>query len=169
MLVVADPTTAFLDQFTTATTLILISNIRDPVTGQPYSRDARYVAQKAETYLKSTGIGEAAHFGPDAEFFVFNEVRYGQGINYAMHEIDSIERTQNTGTKEEPNSLTSRGRKRDIFQFLRSTVCRICAPRSATKPKPMPRTIWPASHPAMRPITRMIRRLSPDIDGSSRM
>ena len=65
MLVVPDPTTAFLDPFATAATLVLICNIRDPVTGQTYSRDVRYVAQKAETYLKSTGIGEAAYFGPE--------------------------------------------------------------------------------------------------------
>jgi glutamine synthetase len=103
MLVVADPTTAFLDPFATATTLVLICNIRDPVTGQTYSRDARHIAQKAETYLKRTDIGEAAYFGPEAEFFVFNEVRYGQGINYAMHEIDSKEGTWNTSTKEAPN------------------------------------------------------------------
>src|SRR6516164_5861669 len=77
--------------------------VRDPVTGQTYTRDPRYVAQKAETYLKSIGLGEAAYFGPEAEFFVFNEVRYGQGINYAMHEIDSKEGTWNTGTKEAPN------------------------------------------------------------------
>ena len=103
MLVVADPTTAFLDPFAAATTLVLICNITDPITGQTYSRDARYIAQKAESYLKSTGMGEAAYFGPEAEFFVFNEVRYGQGINYAMHEIDSKEGTWNTGTKEAPN------------------------------------------------------------------
>ena len=70
MLVVADPTTAFLDPFAAATTLVLICNIRDPVTGQTYSRDARNIAQKAETYLKRAGIGEAAYFGPEAEFFV---------------------------------------------------------------------------------------------------
>jgi glutamine synthetase len=103
MLVVPDPTTAFLDPFNMETTLALICNIRDPATGQSYSRDSRYIAQKAETYLKTTGIGEAAYFGPEAEFFVFNDVRYGQGINYAMHEIDSIEGTWNTGTKEGPN------------------------------------------------------------------
>jgi glutamine synthetase len=103
MLVVPDPTTAFLDPFSTATTLTLICNVRDPVTGQTYSRDARYVAQKAETYLKTTGIGEVAYFGPEAEFFVFNEVRYGEGINYTMYEIDSKEGTWNTGAKEAPN------------------------------------------------------------------
>jgi glutamine synthetase len=60
MLVVADPTTAFLDPFTPATTLVLICNIRDPVTGQPYNRDARYIAQKAETYLKGTGRADTS-------------------------------------------------------------------------------------------------------------
>src|SRR3989441_12557364 len=73
MLVVPDPTTAFVDPFTTAPTLVLVCNVRDPVTGQTYTRDPRYVAQKAEAYLKSTGLGEAAYFGPEAEFFVFNE------------------------------------------------------------------------------------------------
>src|SRR3954471_18775301 len=62
MLVVPDPATALLDPFSTASTLVLICNIRDPVTGQTYSRDPRYVAQKAETYLKSTGVGELAYF-----------------------------------------------------------------------------------------------------------
>src|SRR6202051_3269461 len=103
MLVVPDPTTAFLDPFTSATTLILICNIRDPVTGQSYSRDARYIAQKAETYLKGTGRADTSYFGPEAEFFVFNDVRYGQGINYAFHEIDSSEGSWNTGKKETPN------------------------------------------------------------------
>ena len=88
MLVVADPTTALLDPFLPDRTLALICNIKDPVTGQSYSRDARYIAQKAETHLKSTGIADTAYFGPEAEFFVFDDVRYGQGINYAFHEID---------------------------------------------------------------------------------
>ena len=89
MLVVPDPTTAFIDPFTPTTTLVLICNIRDPVTGQSYSRDARYIAQKAEIYLKGTGHADTSYFGPEAEFFVFNGVRYGQGINYAFHEIES--------------------------------------------------------------------------------
>jgi glutamine synthetase len=129
MLVVPDSTTAFLDPFTTATTLVLICNVRDPVTGQTYSRDARYVAEKAEAYLKSTGIGDAAYFGPEAEFFVFNEVRYGQGINYAMHEIDSKEGTWNTGTRRRPTWATSHARKRGIFRPRPSTACRTCAAR----------------------------------------
>src|SRR5712672_277323 len=103
MLVVPDPTTAFADPYTPATTLVLICNIRDPMTGQSYSRDARYIAQKAETYLKGSGRADTSYFGPEAEFFVFNDVRYGEGINYAFHEIDSSEGSWNTGKKEAPN------------------------------------------------------------------
>src|SRR5258705_7261305 len=72
MLVVPDPTTAFLDPFASAATLVLICDIRDPATAQAYSRDPRYVAQKAEGYLKRIGIADLAYFGPEAEFFVFN-------------------------------------------------------------------------------------------------
>ena len=91
MLVVPDPTTAFLDPFTEAPTLVLICNILDPVNAQPYSRDARYIAQKAETQLKATGIGDTAYFGPELEFFVFDEVHYDQGTNYGYYEIDAVE------------------------------------------------------------------------------
>ena len=65
MLVLPDPTTAFVDAFAEAPTLVLICGISDPVTGQPYNRDPRYIAQKAEAYLKSTGTGDAAYFGPE--------------------------------------------------------------------------------------------------------
>src|SRR5246500_4722027 len=74
MLVVPDPPTAFIDPYSSATTLVLICNIRDPVTGQPYSRDARYIARKSEAHLKESGVGDKAFFGPEAEFFVFNDV-----------------------------------------------------------------------------------------------
>jgi glutamine synthetase len=103
MLVVPDPMTAFLDPFSPATTLVLICSIRDPVTRQSYSRDVRYIAQKAETYLRGTGQADTSYFGPEAEFFVFNDVRYGQDINYAFHEIDSSEGSWNTGKDEGPN------------------------------------------------------------------
>jgi glutamine synthetase len=91
MLVVPDPTTAFLDPFAEAPTLVLICNISDPITGQAYSRDARHIAHKAETYLRSTRIGDVAHFGPELEHFVFNEVHYDQGTNYGYYEIDAME------------------------------------------------------------------------------
>jgi glutamine synthetase len=91
MLVVPDPATAFLDPFTEAPTLVLICNILDPVTAQPYSRDPRQIAQKAETYLRATSIGDTAYFGPELEHFVFNEVHYDQGTNYGYYDIDSAE------------------------------------------------------------------------------
>ncbi|MDH6229536.1 glutamine synthetase [Mesorhizobium soli] len=91
MLVVPDPTTAFLDPFTEAPTLVMICNILDPTNALPYSRDARYIAQKAETHLTATGIGDISYFGPELEFFVFNEVHYDQGTNYAYYEIDATE------------------------------------------------------------------------------
>ena len=91
MLVTPDPSTAFLDPFAEVPSLVLICNIRDPVTGESYSRDARYVAQKAETYLEGTGIGDTSYFGPELEHFVFNGVRYDQGTNYGFYEIDAQE------------------------------------------------------------------------------
>jgi glutamine synthetase len=97
MLVVPDPNTAFADPFAEAPTLCLICNIRDPVTGESYSRDARYVAQKAETYLTGTGIGDTSYFGPELEHFVFNEVRYDQGTNYGFYEIDAQEANWDAG------------------------------------------------------------------------
>ena len=103
MLVIPDPTTAFLDPFTEASTLILICNVRDPVTGQAYSRDARFIAQKAEAYLKNSGIGETAYFGPEAEFFIFDDVRYGQGTNFGFYEVDSAEGNWNSGAEQNPN------------------------------------------------------------------
>ena len=103
MLVIADPTTAVLDPFTTVPTLVLICNVRDPVTGQSYTRDARHIAQKAENYLKFAGVAEVSYWGPEAEFFVFNDIRYGQGTNFGFYHIDSTEAHWNTGTEQEPN------------------------------------------------------------------
>src|SRR5215470_6887900 len=115
MLVIPDPATAFLDPFPQATTLVLICNIRDPVSGQTYSRDARFVAQKAETYLKGTGKADTAYFGPEAEFFVFDDVRYGQGMNYAFHEIDSREGIWNSRKEEAPNLAHKPRQKEGYF------------------------------------------------------
>src|SRR4029450_9642399 len=91
MLVIPDPAIACADPFAEAPTLVLICNIRDPVTGQSYSRDVRYIAQKAELYLRSTGIADIAYFEPELEHFVFNEVRYDQGTNFGYYEIDAAE------------------------------------------------------------------------------
>jgi glutamine synthetase len=95
MLVIPDPATAFRDPFAEAPTLVLICNIRDPITGLSYSRDVRHIAQKAENYLQHTGIGDASYFGPELEHFVFNEVRYDQSTNYGYYEIDAAEANWN--------------------------------------------------------------------------
>ena len=103
MLVIPDPTTAFIDPFLEETTLVMICNIADPITKSGYSRDPRSVAQKAEAYMQSTGIGDTAFFGPEAEFFVFDDVRFGEGANHAFHSVDSVEGYWNSGTDEGPN------------------------------------------------------------------
>lgn len=103
MLVVPDPTTAVMDPFHEIPTLSLICMIVDPVTREHYSRDPRYVAQKAEAYLIASGMGEVAYFGPEPEFFVFDDIRFDQAENYGFFYIDSVEGFWNTGKEEKPN------------------------------------------------------------------
>src|SRR5215813_2815757 len=103
MLVVPDPTTAVMDPFTAIPTLTLICNIVDPVTKEDYSRDPRNIARKAEAYLKSTGIGDVAYFGPEPEFFILEDVRYGQDQHSGYYFVDSTEGQWNTGREEKPN------------------------------------------------------------------
>ncbi len=103
MLILPDPTTAFLDPFTKDTTLVLTCNIVDPITEEDYTRDPRNVARKAQAYLQSTGIGDTAYFGPEAEFFIFDDVRYDTGVNEGYYHIDSVEGQWNTGKDEGPN------------------------------------------------------------------
>src|SRR5216683_4829084 len=103
MLLMPDPTTAFLDPFKAATTLVLICNVKDPVTGEMYTRDPRHIAMKAESYLKSSGIATTAYFGPEAEFYIFDDVRFAQGYNHGYYYIDSVEGFWNSGREEKPN------------------------------------------------------------------
>jgi glutamine synthetase len=98
-----DATTAVIDPFFAAPTLSLICDIEDAVTRQPYSRDPRYVARKAEQYLKQTGLGDTAYFGPEPEFFIFDEVRFAEGPNTSFYKIDSKEGRWNTGNDDGPN------------------------------------------------------------------
>ena len=102
MLVVPDPATAAIDPFMALPTLSLICNIVDPITKEAYSRDPRNIARKADAYLKSTGIGDVAYFGPEPEFFVFDEVRYEQNQHTGFYMIDSAEGQWNTGRKTDP-------------------------------------------------------------------
>ncbi|UCF31382.1 MAG: type I glutamate--ammonia ligase [bacterium] len=104
MLVIPDPSTAQIDPFISSLpTLSMICNIVDPVTKEPYTRDPRYVAQKADAYLKSTGIGDAAYFGPEAEFFILDDIRFDQNAHSGYFFLDSKEGWWNTGRDEGPN------------------------------------------------------------------
>ena len=91
MLAKPDPNTAFIDPFIEPKTLVMVCDIYDPVTGERYGRDSRYIAQKAEQYLKQTGIGDTAYFGPEAEFFILDSVEFGNSANYSFWRVDSEE------------------------------------------------------------------------------
>jgi glutamine synthetase len=103
MILVPDPNTAVIDPFRQHPTMNINCFVRDPVTGEPYSRDPRYVARKAEDYLASTGIADIAYFGPEAEFFIFDDVRYSQDQRSAFYQVDSVEGSWNTARDEGPN------------------------------------------------------------------
>ncbi len=103
MLIVPDPSTAVLDPFTSHSTLSIICDIKDAVTKTRYDKDPRYVATKAEEYLKKTGLGDTAYFGTELEFFIFDDVRYEFSPNHAFHSVDSVESEWNSGEDEVPN------------------------------------------------------------------
>jgi len=103
MLVVPDANSAFLDPFTEVTTLNLICCVLDPITRAPYPKHPRYIAYKAQEYLKSTGIADTAYFGPELEFFILDSVRYDIAQNKSYYYIDSQEGIWNSGKDEEPN------------------------------------------------------------------
>ena len=103
MLLIPDPGTAVVDPFTQHKTLNLNCFVNDPVTGESYSRDPRYVARKAEEYLRSTGIADTCYVGPEAEFFIFDDVRFDQNEHEGYYHIESIEAAWNTGREENPN------------------------------------------------------------------
>jgi glutamine synthetase len=103
MAMVLDPNTAWIDPFMAEPTLSIICSIQEPRTGQPYSRCPRNIAQKAIDYLVSTGIGDTAFFGPEAEFFIFDDVRFDQTQQSGYYYVDSIEGRWNTGREEGPN------------------------------------------------------------------
>ncbi|MCH8269107.1 MAG: type I glutamate--ammonia ligase [Acidobacteria bacterium] len=103
MLLIPDPTTAFVDPMLEVPTLNLICNVRDPVLGTSFTRDPRYVAQKAEEHLIRVGIATTSYWGPELEFYVFDDVRYEQNQNSAFYRIDSREGSWNTGRDEGPN------------------------------------------------------------------
>jgi glutamine synthetase len=105
MLLVPDPGTAFVDPACRVPTLSLICDVRDPVTGDSYERDPRGVAQRAEEYLRRSGIADTAYFGPEIEFFLFSDVRYDNGVSGCFYSVDSPEAIWNSGRQEQGGNL----------------------------------------------------------------
>ncbi len=97
MCLVPDPDTAVMDPFAAQASLILFCDVMEPTTGQPYERDPRSTARRAEAYLNQIGVGDTALFGPELEFFVFDDVRYGASMNHTFYQIDEEEGPYNTG------------------------------------------------------------------------
>lgn len=131
MKLIADPKSAYIDPFYAEKTLCLHCNVVEPDTGEPYSRDPRGTAVKAEAYLKSTGIGDVAYFGPEAEFFVFDDVRYSVTPQKVGYQIDAVDAAWNTDTEYEMGNQAHRAQHKggyfpvnpiDAGQDLRSEM-----------------------------------------------
>ncbi len=134
MLLIPDPNTHMMDPFTEVPTLVMIADVIDPVTKQRYDKDPRYIAKKAEMYLNSTGLADTAYFGAEAEFFIFDNVRFDQREQHGYYFIDAEEGRWNSGRKE--NNLGYRPRFKegyfpvpptDHYQDLRSEMTLLMA------------------------------------------
>jgi glutamine synthetase len=131
MLLLPDPTTAFLDPFTKAKTLTLFCFVKDPVTEEPYSRDPRHIARKAERHLIDTGVATTSYWGPEPEFYIFDSVRFDQNQQSGYYFIDSVEGVWNSGKEEDGGNKGYKPRYKegyfpvppmDHFQDLRSEM-----------------------------------------------
>ncbi len=133
MLLMPDSSTAVMDPFTKYPTLSLTCTIQDPITRQNYSRDPRHIAKKCEAYIKQTGLADTAYFGPEAEFFIFDDVRYDTKPNETFYSVDSVEADWNTGSDEGPNLAHKVRHKEgyfpappnDTLMDLRTEICLI--------------------------------------------
>ena len=137
MLLIPDAATAVIDPFRTHKTLNLLCYVQDPVTGESYTRDPRYIAKKAEDYLKGTGLADTAFFGPEAEFYIFDNVRFDQNQFSGYYFVDSIEGVWNSGRERELDGSPNLGFKprykegyfplppMDHYQDLRSEMVRV--------------------------------------------
>ncbi|MCU1260595.1 MAG: L-glutamine synthetase [Bryobacterales bacterium] len=113
MLLIPDPATAIMDPFMETPTLVMLGNVKDPITKQNYERDPRWIAQKAELFMKNSGIGDTAFFGAEAEFFIFDNVRFDQNAHSGFYFIDAEEGRWNSGR--ETNNLGYRPRTKEGY------------------------------------------------------
>jgi len=132
MLMIPDPTTAFIDPFLAHPTLVLVCDVVDPISRQAYNRDPRQVAKRAELYIQQSGIADTAFFGPEAEFFVFDDARFGTGTNHGFYQLDSSEAVWNTSREESGRNLAYKIRHKegyfpvpphDTQQDIRTEMC----------------------------------------------
>lgn len=110
MLLMPDPASAHIDPFFAQATLGIFCDVREPSTGQPYERDPRSIAKKAEAFMLSQGIGDAIYFGPEAEFFIFDDVRFSTDMYNVGFKVDSLELPSNSNTQYEMGNLAHRPR-----------------------------------------------------------
>jgi glutamine synthetase len=134
MLLIPDPNTMVVDPFRPHPTININCFVRDPVTGESYSRDPRYVAKKAEDYLRGTGLADTAYFGPEAEFYIFDSVRFDQNQYSSYYFVNSVEGAWNSGAEEGGANLGYKPRYKegyfpvpptDHYQDLRSEMVRV--------------------------------------------
>src|SRR5438128_2710134 len=138
MLLFPDPASAFVDPCLEVPTLSLTCDVADPVTGERYSRDPRYVAQKAEQHLVKSGIATTAYYGPEAEFYIFNSVRFDQNAHEGYYHIDSEEGT--AGQTEIDMRFTTLTRMADqlmMYKYIVKNVCQQHGYTATFMPKPM--------------------------------
>ncbi len=126
MVLMPDTQTAVMDPFTDEATINITCDVLEPHTMQGYERDPRSVARRAEAYLKSTGIADTAFFGPEPEFFIFDDVRWGAGLSGSFVEIDSEEAHWRSGTAFD---VGNKGHRPATFRCPRSTPCTTSAPQ----------------------------------------
>ena len=113
MLLIPDPNTAFIDPFYETKTLVMTADVIDPITRQHYDRDPRWIAKKAEMYLKNSGLADTAYFGAEAEFFIFDNVRFDQNAHSGYYFIDAEEGRWNSSRAE--NNLGYRPRYKEGY------------------------------------------------------
>ena len=142
MLLIPDPSRYILDPFTEVPTLVMVCDVIDPVTKQRYDRDPRYIAKKAEMYLASTGLADTAYFGAEAEFFIFDNVRFDQNEHEGFYFIDAEEGRWNSGR---------RGKQSRISPALQGGLF----PGSADRSLPGPAHRDGDDHAELRPDGRM--------------
>jgi glutamine synthetase len=144
MLLMPDPSSAHIDPFFAQTTLAIFCDVLEPSTGQPYERDPRGIAKKAEAYMMSLGIGDSVFFGPEAEFFIFDDVRFSTDMYSVGYKVDSNELPANSATEMEMGNLGHRPRVKggyfpvppiDSCQDIRSEMLSVMSEMGVTVEK----------------------------------